>query len=442
MNPELHLELQTSARMAPWTLQSLRMLELNSADLSSYLESALLENPFLEREEYSHEGGWPGASARDDDRPLPEAAGAEDAPWDSLSAALKEQLDGLTLPGPLAALCAYMAELVDEEGCLRRETLQELAELGIPDDLIRQALTVIQSLEPAGVGAADLGQSLLLQLRRRGWDTPLLERVLTEHLEDLARQAFGRIARCTGASEEELMAQCARLRELDPHPAAAFSGRETPAAVCVVPDYLVEEKDGALTIRIHQGHRPCLQLSGQYERMLRETEDEEVRAYLTERQRHARWLMACIQRRMELLESCGQWLLRTQYAFFTGSRQDPLPATMAALAAELGVAPSTVTRALKSKYLQCRRGVYPLAFFFSRPVGGSEMSRRQIQGVIRRLIDGENKEKPLRDQQITELLAAQGIEVNRRTVTKYRQEMGLPAAADRRIAAKTNGKKV
>ena len=169
--------------------------------------------------------------------------------------------------------------------------------------------------------------------------------------------------------------------------------------------------------------------------MLRDTQDEEVRAYLTERHRRAQWLIDCIHRRMDTLERCGQELLRVQYGFFDGSESEPLPATMAALAAAVGVAPSTVTRALKGKYVQCRRGVFPVASFFARPVGGSDRSRRQIQSAIRRLVEGENKARPYRDQQLTDLLLAQGISVTRRTVTKYRQQMCLPTATDRRIAA-------
>lgn len=197
----------------------------------------------------------------------------------------------------------------------------------------------------------------------------------------------------------------------------------------------MEEENGVLTIRVHPGHSPQLHLSGPYEQMLRDTQDEEVRAYLTERHRRAQWLIDCISRRMDTLERCGQELLRVQYGFFDGSESEPLPATMAALAAAVGVAPSTVTRALKGKYLQCRRGVFPVSCFFARPVGGGDLGRRQIQSAIRRLVEGEDKARPYRDQQLTDLLLAQGISVTRRTVTKYRQQMGLPTASDRRIAA-------
>lgn len=433
--PDLHLELHTTARMAPWTLQALHLLELGTADLSDFVESALLENPLLERTERPFESTYAATGVHCGDGPMPEPAGEEDDRLDTLPAVLLEQLEARALPKPLAALCAYMVELLDDDGYLQEEDLRHLTEMGVPDGLLRQALETLHDLEPAGVGATSLSQCLLLQLRRRGLDTPLLEQLLTGHLEDLGRQAYGRIARQMGISEETLLAQCAVLRELEPRPGAAYTHHSGRAAPCILPDFLVEEENGVLTIRVHQGHSPQLHLNSQYEQMLRDTQDEEVRAYLTERHRRAQWLIDCIHRRMDTLERCGQELLRVQYGFFDGSESEPLPATMAALAAAVGVAPSTVTRALKGKYVQCRRGVFPVASFFARPVGGSDRSRRQIQSAIRRLVEGENKARPYRDQQLTDLLLAQGISVTRRTVTKYRQQMGLPTATDRRIAA-------
>ena len=216
---------------------------------------------------------------------------------------------------------------------LTQEDLDGLTEMKIPQTMVDQALDMIQSLEPAGVGATSLGQCLLLQLRRRGQDTPLLEQLLAGHLEDLGRQAYGRIARQLGISEEVLLAQCAILRELEPRPGAAYTDRGGRVAPCILPDFLVEEENGVLTIRVHPGHSPQLHLSGPYEQMLRDTQDEEVRAYLTERHRRAQWLIDCISRRMDTLERCGQELLRVQYGFFDGSESEPLPATMAALAA-------------------------------------------------------------------------------------------------------------
>ena len=433
--PDLHLELRPTARMAPWTLQALHLLELGTADLSDFVEAALLENPLLEREEHPFESTYAATGVHYEDGPLPEPAGEEGDRLDTLPAILLEQLEARALPKPLEALCAYMVELLDDDGYLQEEDLRHLTEVGVPDGLLRQALETLHDLEPAGVGATSLGQCLLLQLRRRGQDTPLLEQLLAGHLEDLGRQAYGRIARQLGISEEVLLVQCAILRELEPRPGAAYTDRGGRAAPCILPDFLVEEENGVLTIRVHPGHSPQLHLSGPYEQMLRDTQDEEVRAYLTERHRRAQWLIDCISRRMDTLERCGQELLRVQYGFFDGSESEPLPATMAALAAAVGVAPSTVTRALKGKYLQCRRGVFPVSCFFARPVSGGDLGRRQIQGAIHRLVEGEDKARPYRDQQLTDLLLAQGISVTRRTVTKYRQQMGLPTASDRRIAA-------
>lgn len=160
--PDLHLELRPTARMAPWTLQALHLLELGTADLSDFVEAALLENPLLEREEHPFESTYAATGVHYEDGPLPEPAGEEGDRLDTLPAILLEQLEARALPKPLAALCAYMVELLDDDGYLQEEDLRHLTEVGVPDGLLRQALETLHDLEPAGVGATSLGQCLLL----------------------------------------------------------------------------------------------------------------------------------------------------------------------------------------------------------------------------------------------------------------------------------------
>ena len=410
----LTTELRQELKLTPQLLQSMELLQMNAQELLEYLNHISEENPVVEQSEptarlsayealrqkvrWIH-GGLPGEGPGAAPEP-----GAFDRETESLAAFLRDQLERLRLPRPLLALTSYLAELVDEDGRLSREDLDGLAELKIPAPLVRQAVETLQGLEPAGVAACSLSECLLLQLDRQPAASPL---------------------------DREVRAAEQRIAALNPCPGRAFQPAEPTAYVR--PDLFIAELDGQLQVILNAYYLPQVSISPYYLRLLKESDDPEVRAYLQQKIQQARGLLNGLERRGTTLRRCAEAILEAQYAFFSGQTGELAPLTMAALADRLHLHPSTVSRATRGKYLQCRQGTFPLRFFFSRALGGRETSRQMVKERVLELIRQEDCRRPLSDQKLAELLETQGICVARRTIAKYRAELHLgPAAARRR----------
>ena len=438
----LKTELRQELKLTPQLLQSMEVLQMNSQELLDYLNKMSEENPLLEQEDISSlqgayeelrrkvswlDAGPTGGDFLREDGSLPER-GAADRETESLAAFLRDQLDRRQLPKPLLALSRYLTELLDEDGWLSQEDLDGLAELNIPQPLIRQALDTVQSLDPAGVGARDLPECLLLQLDRRGGVSPAVRELVTRFLPELSRKHYGPISRELGLSVEEIQAAEKLIAGLAPHPGQAFQPEEP--TVYIRPDVFVVELDGELRVLLNEYYLPRISISSYYVRLLKESPEKETRAYLREKMEQARWLMTSLERRDSTLRRCADAILAAQYDFFSGKCSAPVSMSLASLAEELSLHPSTVSRATRGKYLQCRQGTYPLRYFFSRSVGGS--SAQAVRQRILLLIREEDPHHPLSDQRLCRILEAEGIPVARRTVAKYRTELGLPASGARK----------
>ena len=437
----LTTELRQELKLTPQLLQSMELLQMNAQELLEYLNHISEENPVVEQSEpaarlsayealrqkvrWIH-GGLPGEGPGAAPEP-----GVFDRETESLAAFLRDQLERLRLPRPLLALTSYLAELVDEDGRLSREDLDGLAELKIPAPLVRQAVETLQGLEPAGVAACSLSECLLLQLDRQPAASPLDREIIRRFLPDLGKKHYGRIARELHASVQEVRAAEQRIAALNPCPGRAFQPAEPTAYVR--PDLFIAELDGQLQVILNAYYLPQVSISPYYLRLLKESDDPEVRAYLQQKIQQARGLLNGLERRGTTLRRCAEAILEAQYAFFSGQTGELAPLTMAALADRLHLHPSTVSRATRGKYLQCRQGTFPLRFFFSRALGGRETSRQMVKERVLELIRQEDCRRPLSDQKLAELLGTQGICVARRTIAKYRAELHLgPAAARRR----------
>ena len=260
----LKTELRQELKLTPQLLQSMEVLQMNSQELLDYLNKMSEENPLLEQEDISSlqgayeelrrkvswlDAGPTGGDFLREDGSLPER-GAADRETESLAAFLRDQLDRRQLPKPLLALSRYLTELLDEDGWLSQEDLDGLAELNIPQPLIRQALDTVQSLDPAGVGARDLPECLLLQLDRRGSVSPAVRELVTRFLPELSRKHYGPISRELGLSVEEIQAAEKLIAGLDPHPGQAFQPEEP--TVYIRPDVFVVELDGELKVLLNE----------------------------------------------------------------------------------------------------------------------------------------------------------------------------------------------
>lgn len=440
----LKTELRQDLKLTPQLLQSMEILQMNSQELLEYLNKVSEENPLVEQEDspslrsaYEElrqkaswiDGGLHGGTFAHEDSSVPER-GAADREMESLTAFLCDQLDRRHLPKPLLALSRYIAELVDEDGWLTQEDLDGLLDLKIPQALIDQALAAVQSLDPAGVGARDLSECLLLQLARQDHVCPAVMDIVTRFLPELSRKHYGPISRELGLTVEEIQAAEKVISSLEPHPGRAFQPAEP--TVYVRPDIFIVELDGEWKVMLNEYYLPRVSISDYYARLLKESDEKETKEYLQQKMQQAKWLLNSLERRGSTLRSCAEAILNAQRAFFSGVTAELAPMSLSSLAEALGVHPSTVSRATKGKFLQCRQGTYPLRYFFSRAVGQQGPSQQAVKRKLLELVRDEDPSHPLSDQRLCQLLSAQGIQVARRTVSKYRLELGLRSSTARK----------
>ena len=441
----LKTELRQELKLTPQLLQSMEVLQMNSQELLEYLGKLSEENPTLELSdapdlrssfaELRQKASWLDAGTFGTTFTHEEGSamepGAPDRELDSLSAFLCDQLERKLLPKPMLALCKYMAEMVDEDGYLAQEDLDGLTEMKIPQAMVEQALDILQSLEPAGVGARGLSECLVLQLSRQKNAVPHAMDIAARFLPELGRRHYGPIVKALGISMAELRIAEKAIAALEPRPGRAFQPQE-PIALAR-PDVFVLETDGELQVVLNEFYLPKVSVSSYYSDMSRSVEDQEARAYLKEKLRQAAWLLDSLERRGNTLQRCAQAILNVQQPFFLGRTTELAPMKLTSLAEALELHPSTVSRAVRDKYLQCRQGTYPLRYFLSRPVGPQGISCQAAKQRLLIHLRQEDPAHPLSDQALCALLEQEGIQLARQTVAKCRMEQGVGSSAVRRV---------
>lgn len=443
---ELTLELKQTQKLSPQMIQSMNILQMGTVELQEYVEKTLMENPVLElesekkrddRPQLVNKVEWLMANDRqnrwyhrEDARDLIDLVA--DTAEESLYDHLRGQISMEKLPGRLGLAVDCVLTGLNDNGWLE-ETTEELAErCGQTVDTILRAEKLVRTLEPAGVGARTLSECLAIQLERMG-ETGLALTIVRDWLEDVAKDRYSRISKETGASRQEIQEACRQIRTLDPRPGAPYAPREAPGYI--VPDLLVTELEGELVVTAGDDFLPELKVSAYYQKLMQDTEEKEVRDYLADKVRQAGWVVRSIEQRRSTLLTCARIIVARQDRFFRHGAGHLQPMTLADVAEEAGIHESTVSRAVKDKYIQCVQGVYPMSHFFGRALpsgGGDGVSSEKVKTAIRALIDGENKQKPLSDQKICDLLAEQELILSRRTVAKYRDEMGIPSTSGRK----------
>ena len=338
----------------------------------------------------------------------------------------------MELPPEVLAAARFLVESLNQNGWLD-EPLEDLAvQMERPMEVVEQALAVVQSLEPAGVGARSLSECLVLQLQRRHEDSALAIQIAKDHLEALSKNRYGLIAKALGVTQEEVYAACEVIRSLNPRPGSGFAAREN--LTYINPDIFVVNFPDHFEILTNDYFFPSLNVSSYYCRMLKDSEDSEVKEYLMGKVRQAKWVVRSIEQRRSTLLQCAEHILELQEDFFRHGPGHLRPMSLADIAQRVGVHESTVSRTVKDKYIQCASGVYPLSYFFSRSLGGSAdaASPDAAKALLKKLIAGEDKKKPLSDQKLCELMSREGCELSRRTVAKYRDALGIPSTTGRK----------
>jgi RNA polymerase sigma-54 factor len=435
------LRLSQTLQLNPALLQSMSILQMNTLELSDYLNDLALENPTLEYAddgpswaEFAHQVPWladaPAGGAPSSEGGIPESVAAPEET--TLPLLLDTQLEARDLDPPLLALCRYLADSLDDHGRLEEEDLEALTKAGVPAPLLEQAVATLQSLDPPGIAARSPSECLLLQLRRLPGDHSLAQAICRDHLAALAKGDTKGIAAALGVSEAQVRDAAQTIRTLDPDPVGDLT---PPAPVQYVrPDVWVAQVEGKLQVFVNQWDLPQFQVSRDYQALSRTQTDQETADYLRRKIHEAQWVLRCVQRRQETLRNCVTALVEAQEEYFLEKASAPGPLLRRELAETLGVSPSTVTRTLGHKHLQCRQGLFPLSYFFARNTGSTQtpQSEQGIKNRICQAVKAENPRHPLSDQALRELLAEEGLLVARRTVTKYRAALGIPASPQRR----------
>jgi len=456
----LNLEQSQRLVMTPELRQAITVLQLSSLELAEYVQQELLENPFLEIKEENGESvedslPEPAEREKDSDRDWEEYF-AEDADpaagyrsksataengyenFVSRSPTLAEhlilQLDLSPCGGTVKKIGEYLIGNLDEHGYLRCTVEEVCAGLGVKEAEVREALTLVQTFDPPGVAARDLRECLLNQVDQLGPGDPLVRRIIESHLEDLAAGRLSRIARCLSVPVQEVQRAADVIRKLDPKPGSHFASPGDTRYI--VPDVILEKLGRDYAIVINDSAIPRVTISRAYRSLLnRSGEDPETRRYLESRLNAASWLVRSIEQRKVTLYRVTECLVELQRDFLDYGVRYLRPLNLRKVAERLGLHESTISRATANKYIQTPLGVFEMKYFFSPGLNnadGTLTSAESIKCRLQEFIGAEDAKNPLNDQRLVEMFARQGIRISRRTIAKYRDELGIPAAARRK----------
>lgn len=455
---ELDIHLKQTTSLSPQMLQSMKILQMGSQELLEYVETLIQENPALELEEPHKkqdefnqlqkklewlestdiQNRYYRCSPEEEDESgnSLEHCGLQTEEDDNLYFYVLSQLRLMELPLRLRRAAAFIVESLDGNGYLDEDTEKLTRRLKLSAGETERALKLVQSLDPAGVGARNLQECLLLQLDRREGNWGLARRIISEYLPLVGKNKYTQIAKELGSSPEAVQTACELIRSLNPRPGSGFAAREN--LIYINPDLFVVNFSDHFELLLNDYFFPTLHISGYYRALMKETAEPEVRKYLTDKVKQAKWVVRSIEQRRGTLLRCAACILERQESFFRQGPGHLVPMSLADVASMLKIHESTVCRAVRDKYIQCSSGVYPMEYFFSRALGSTQPGSGchcpdSAKAMIKRCIGGEDRKKPLSDQKISELLRRQeGLDISRRTVAKYRDELKIPNASERK----------
>lgn len=401
--------------------QSLEILQMDSISLKEKIEMELERNPALEE--------------RATDRYSTFDLALYAAPHSlSLCEYLFEQLEESKLPPDLLPLIRYLILDMDDNGRLGDSPENISRKYHIELEKIRAAIQIIQDLDPAGIGARDYKECLLIQARRLNFP-PIVHQILESdtYLTYLSNNQISKLAAALCVPAEKALEAVRLIQSLNPKPGSGFGNCDT---IYIIPDAYVNIEGTEFTITVGNPSIPEIQINGTYSHMIKETSDSEVIHYLNNCLKQAQSLINGITQRNKTLFLCISEIVRQQSEYFKSSKKHLEPMTLNDIADSIGLNVSTISRAIKNKYIECCHGIIPLQSLFTSGIpqtnSDEKVSSQKIQQLIRTLIDSEDKLHPLSDPDITNSLSNNGYIIARRTVTKYRLQMNIPSAAQRK----------
>ena len=401
---------------------------------------------YLENEEWSTNGSYRQAASYDGERDKKMDAMANTAArGDNLAEHLLNQWAFVETTDDVRRAGEAIINHIDADGYFRTEfeAVQKASKIPLKTEDLAEALRLIHTLEPAGIGARNLRECLLLQLdalredeeAAEGHDFEVERALITDHLKDLEMNRYPQISKRLGRSIEEVQHAVKGLRRLHPFPGKLVGGNDPPP---ITPDAIIyyDEETDKYEIEMTNDPAPNLHISDMYRKWLKEKKgDKQTREFLANNVRNARWLIESIEQRKSTIMRVIRAVVDAQRDFFDRGPEHLKPLPMISVADQLGIHVATVSRAVSEKWIQTPRGVFPLRRFFSggtTSAAGEEMSWDAVKEKLKAIIDDEDGHNPLNDDEIVDKLKAEGIELARRTVAKYRKILNIPTARQRR----------
>ncbi len=445
--------LEQRQKLSPQQILQTVLLQMNSVDLEERILEELEENPALEltegeqseeessSEESPDEIEWDEILNSDDEDervrgPLQKSSEMPDAPIRAVRSPVERLLDQvalLDLSREDRAIGEAIVWNIDEQGYLSidLELLADRLDADVAD--VERMLKIVQRLDPVGIGARDLQECLSVQLEVSG-EHDLARKIVDDYFDDFANRRFERLEEKLGCSKEELHGAFEDISHLNPKPG---EGAPTSAADYIIPDISVDEVDGKLLVAVNDGDLPDIRLSPVYKNILKSPNgnNSEVKKFLREKVERAKWFVQALQQRQITMTKVMEAIMKRQNLFFSGDTSKLRPMILKDIAEEIDMDISTVSRVTRGKYVQTPWGVFELKHFFSEGMmtdSGEEVSTKLVKNLLKKIVDSEDKEHPISDDGLAELLKENGYTVARRTVAKYRGQMKIPVARLRR----------
>ena len=459
--------LSLQQKLSPQQIQMIKLLELPAVQLEQRIKQEIEDNIVLEEEErsseddeqpqqisvdeYLHDDDTPSYKSRinnfskdDKQRPVYLTEGR------SLQEYLIEQLRYRNLPERDMRLAVYLVGSIDEDGYLRRD-LESVADdiaftVGVETTAgeLERLLNVIHELEPAGIGARDLRECLLLQMAQMPINTRprrLARKILTNYFDEFVKKHYEKLMARLQISEDDFREAIAEIRRLSPKPGNLYAEGGTDTTPYIIPDFLLDYQDGRFTLSLNSYNVPEVRVNRRYMEMIREMvgsdgrvreKDKEAIQFVKSKIDSAKWFISAIKQRHDTLMRTMQTILDYQQEYFKdGDKSKLRPMILKDIADRTGLDVSTISRVVNSKYVQTQFGIILLKSLFSEAMqtdSGEEVSSYEIKNILQECIDEEDKRRPLTDETLMDILNSKGYRIARRTVAKYREMLGIPVA--------------
>ena len=464
------LSLKQVQRLSPLQIQTIKLIELPVQELEQRIRKELEENPVLDdsapAEKEDGDDQQPqeiSLSELKDDDSIPDYRlrvnnyGKDERPQyntfsvkESLTQSLMEQLGFRNLSEHEHDVAAFIIGSLDDDGYLRRDIgslVDDLAfrmNITTDEEEVERLLRIIQDFEPSGVGARDLRECLLIQLKalKQSEDVVNAERILTDWFHEFSTKHFQKIMMKLGLSEKEMKAAMARIVKLNPSPGGQIDDSYNDQAQQIVPDFILDIENGELKLSMPRFSIPEIRINRKYAELLMdaanssERQKKEAATFVKQKMDSAKWFVEALKQRHNTLLSTMQAIVDYQHDYFmSGDEANLRPMVLKDIAGITGFDISTISRVVNSKYIETHFGIFPLKYFFSEGLenkDGEEVSTRELKKVLQECVENEDKHKPLTDDQLVSLMNEKGYKVARRTIAKYRDQLGIPKARMRK----------